>query len=182
MIELPEAVTIAKQIKSQLRGRRILSGDTGTSPHKWVFYTPERRQLEKKLSGKTVGDAAAVGRGIHVALSGGLTLVVDDFGGRVLYHQPGSRVPKKYHLLVRFDDDSLLTVAIQGWGFIALLTGRQVREHIRKRAAGLAPVGRGFTLKRFAALFESCEDRDKQRIKTFFTNGKNVAGIGNGYL
>jgi formamidopyrimidine-DNA glycosylase len=182
MIELPEAATIARQLERELPGKRSVSADTGSSPHKWVFYTPDRRQLEKTLRGRTVGGATSVGRGIHVGLSGGLTLVVDDFGGRVLYHRPGEQIPTKYHLAVRFDDDSCVTVAVQGWGFIGLLAGRPLREHIQKRAAGLSPVGRGFTLKRFYGLFADCGDQGKEPIKTFFTSGKNVAGIGNGYL
>ena len=182
MIELPEAVTIAKQMKSEVAGKRAVSCTTGTSPHKWVFYRPDRQQLERKLAGRTVADVTSVGRGIHVAMDRGLTLVVDDFGGRVFYHDPGSRPPKKYHLLIRFDDDSFVTVAIQGWGFLALLTEKQLREHVRNRASGLCPFGRGFSFKRFDALFKHCEDKEKDSIKTFFTNGKNVAGIGNGYL
>ncbi len=182
MIELPEAVTIAKQLTRELRGKRAVAADTGTSPHKWVFYTPQRSQLEKKLTGKTVSEATSVGRAINLALGPRLTLVLDDFGGRVLYHQPGDPPPKKCHLLVRFDDQSSLSVAIQGWGFIALLSPRQLREHISKRAAGLAPLGRGFTLKQFNDRLADCGDQAKDPIKTFFTSGKNIAGIGNGYL
>jgi formamidopyrimidine-DNA glycosylase len=182
MIELPEAATIAKQIKAEVRGKKVVGADTGTSPHKWVFYAPERKALETRLRGKTVDDAGFAGRAVRLSMSSGRILMVDDFGGRVTFHEPGDGLPKKYHLLLRFDDDSALSVAIQGWGFIALATERQITKRNKARAEALSPVVRRFTLKHFNSLFDPYEGNEKDPIKTFFTNGRNVAGIGNGYL
>ena len=41
MVELPEAVTIARQIDEWLKGRRIESAVRGNSPHKFAFYSGE---------------------------------------------------------------------------------------------------------------------------------------------
>jgi len=182
MIELPEAVTIARQLDAELRGKRIVSGNAGTSPHKWVFYRPARGELQQKLPDRTVGKVTAVGRGIQMQLEPGLSLIVDDFGGRVFYHSARSRLPEKYHLLLSFEDESFLTVAIQGWGFIALLTENELRERAHIRAAAVSPVDDAFTFERFNGFFDRYQDKAKDSIKTFFTNGKCVAGIGNGYL
>jgi formamidopyrimidine-DNA glycosylase len=180
MIELPEAVTIARQLNSALRGKRIVSSSTGSSAHKWVFYKPGRAEVEKRLRRTTVGEVTSTGRAVHLAVSSGRILTVDDFGGRVTYHRAGERPPKTYHLLVEFEDESYLTVAIQGWGFIALETKRQLDARSKPLATALSPVGRAFTLKRFKKRFGEASEKDP--IKTFFTNRKNVAGIGNGYL
>ena len=182
MIELPEAFTIARQLNGELERKRIVSADTGSSPHKWVFYRPSRDDLEKKLPGKAVSKVTAVGRGIHMHLQPPLVLVVDDFGGRVLYHSPGDRLPKKYHLLLEFEDNSFLTVAIQGWGFIAALTEKELKGSVHARATALSPIGKTFTLKRFNGVLDRYEEKDKDSIKTFFTNARSIAGIGNGYL
>jgi formamidopyrimidine-DNA glycosylase len=114
----------------------------------------------------------------------GRTFVVDEFGGRVLYHKAGDPPPKKYHLLVRFEDGSFLTIAIQGWGFLALLTDSGIREHARKlgRDKAVSPLAKAFTLECFMALFDHYRAKDKDSIKLFFTNGQSVAGIGNGCL
>ncbi len=40
MIELPEAVAIARQLNREILGKRISSASGGSSPHKWAFYTP----------------------------------------------------------------------------------------------------------------------------------------------
>ena len=36
-----------------------------------------------------------------------------DFEGKVLYHAPGSKVPKRYRLYITFKDDSFLTATTQ---------------------------------------------------------------------
>jgi formamidopyrimidine-DNA glycosylase len=182
MIELPEAVTIARQIDADLAGKRVVSADTGSSPHKWVFYTPPHEELEKRVAGKVIGEASGVGRAVHVKLGQDLTLFIDDFGGRILYHEPGKCLPKKFHLALTFDDDSFLTIAIQGWGFIAVATEEELREHARRRAQGLSPINVHFTEGHFYASLDRYEQKTKDSIKTFFTNGRSVSGIGNGYL
>ena len=184
MIELPEAVTIARQLNQELRGKRVVSIEAGASSHKWVFFQPSREALEERMPGKTVGEADAIGRGIHVQMEPGLVLVIDEFGGRVLYHPSVQRLPKKHHLLLGMEDQSALTVAIQGWGFIAGLTEDELRDRAKSQpsATAVSPAGNAFTLERFGGLLDRYEPKDKDSIKTFFTNGKSVAGIGNGYL
>ncbi len=67
-------------------------------------------------------------------------------------------------------------------GLIALLTHEQLAEHARARAHALSPVGKTFTLEGFEELSERYEEAHTDGIETFFTNGKSVAGIGNGLL
>jgi len=43
MIELPEAVSIAKQLNKTIKEKRTVEASTGDTPHKWVFYKPERK-------------------------------------------------------------------------------------------------------------------------------------------
>ena len=178
MIELPEAVAIARQLSKALKGRRVVSANAGNSPHKWVWYRPSREALGAKLPGRAVSGASAVGRGITLGFTQELALVVADFGGRVLYHAPGTKLPKKYHACLDFDDGSSLTVAIQGWGFIKV----EPREAAEAASAAVSPVGRAFTVARLGKLLDGCERREKDSIKTFFIKGKSIAGIGNGYL
>ncbi len=182
MIELPEAVSIAKQLGKTIRGKIIVEADTGDSPHKWVGYKPERKKLEKLLQGKKIGEIISVGRSIQIGIGQDEALVVDEFGGKVLFQEPGSQPPKKYHLLLKFDDDSFLTVAIQGWGFFSTRTEWKKTKWTILRADAISPADPAFTVKRFNELMDRYEDKEKERLKTFFTNGKSVAGIGNGYL
>ena len=99
MIELPEAVAISRQLNQTIRGKRIVESNTGDSVHKWVFYKPSREKLEKLLPKKNIGEVTSVGRGIHIGLEPDQALVIDEFGGKLLYHDPGKILPKKYHLI-----------------------------------------------------------------------------------
>ena len=182
MIELPEAVAIAAQLNQTIRGKRIVESNTGDSVHKWVFYKPSREKLEKLLLKKNIGEVTSAGRGIHIGLEPDQALVIDEFGGKLLYHNPGNMLPKKYQLFLKFEDDSFFTVAIQGWGFISTLREWEQTKWTRLRANAISPADASFTVKRFIDLCEHYEDKEKDSIKTFFTNGKSVAGIGNAYL
>ncbi|MBN1348155.1 hypothetical protein JXJ21_01975 [candidate division KSB1 bacterium] len=182
MIELPEAVTIARQLNEAIGGKRVIGADTGSSSHKWVFYAPSRGEVETELPGCVVDEVNASGRAIRMVMKSGKALAVDDFGGRVLYHRAGERLPKKYHLKIDFEDNSFITVAIQGWGFIALLTESERRERLGHRATAISPTDENFTSECFEKLLIEYEEKDKEPVKLFFTNGKSVAGIGNGYL
>ncbi|UCC39322.1 MAG: hypothetical protein JSV96_16235 [Candidatus Aminicenantes bacterium] len=182
MIELPEAVTLARQLNETIKGKRIVEGSAGESTHKWVFYKPCREKLAKLLPGKKVGDVTSAGRSIHIGLEPNEMLVIDEFGGKVLYHDPGAGLPKKYHLFLKFEDNSFFTVAIQGWGFISTLTEWKQSKWVILRSNAISPFGVEFTSERFIDLVERYEDKEKDSIKTFFTNGRSVAGIGNSYL
>jgi len=182
MIELPEAVTIARQLNETIKDKRIVEGNAGESPHKWVFYKPSREKLAKLFLKKSIGEVFSAGRSIHIGLEPNQELVIDEFGGKLLYHDPGAGLPKKYHLFLKFEDDSFFTVAIQGWGFISTLTEWEQSKWVILRSNAISPFGVKFTSERFIDLFECYEDKENNSIKTFFTNGKSVAGIGNSYL
>jgi len=147
-----------------------------------VFYKPSRKKLEKLLTNKNIGEVTSVGRSIHIGLEPDQALVIDEFGGKLLYHDPGTMLPKKYHFFLKFEDDSFFTLAIQGWGFISSRREWEQTKWTRLRASAISPADVSFTVKRFIDLCEHYEDKEKDSIKTFFTNGKSVAGIGNAYL
>ncbi len=182
MIELPEAVSISMDLNETIRGKRMIAAGTGEGAHKWVTYQPSREELTAWLVGKTVGEVSSKGRSIHIGMESGQALVIDEFGGKVLYSDPESEAPKKHHLLTVFDDESCLTISIQGWGFLSTLTEWKHSKWTRLRARALSPNGSDFTLENFFRAVETYPDKEKDSIKTFFTNGKSVAGIGNGYL
>ena len=121
MFELPEFVTLARQMNDTLQGKTIRSGQLGNSPHKFVWYNRSHDEFENLTRGKTVGKAWAKGKWLFLPLEPGYVLLLGECGGKLLYHPPGSKLPKKYHLYVTFDDDSFLTATTQ------LLPGRMSR-------------------------------------------------------
>src|SRR5512138_3429143 len=119
MIELPEAVTIARQIDETLKGKRIVGAIRGFSPHKFAFYsspvTPngssgEPEDYERILAGKEVAGARPYAGMILVAAEPDYTVVLGCGGEKILYHQTEATLPKKHQLLLHFVDGSYLTV------------------------------------------------------------------------
>lgn len=182
MIELPEAVAISKKLNETIRGKRMVAAGTGEGTHKWIFYQPSREELAVWLVGKTVIEVFAKGRGVHFGMGTEQEFVVDEFGGKILYTEPDAEPPKKHHLLTVFDDGSCLTVTIQGWGFLSTLPEWKRNTWTRLRTHALSPIEPNFTLENFSSLIKNYPDKEKDSAKTFFTNGRSVAGIGNGYL
>ena len=120
MFELPEFVTLAKQMNDALKGKTIQRGQLGNSPHKFVWYNRSHDEFERLTKGKIVGEARAKGKWLFIPLEPGYMLLLGECGGKTLYHAPGSKVPKKYHLYITFEDDSFLTTTTQMWGAIEL--------------------------------------------------------------
>jgi hypothetical protein len=42
MIELPEVLTIVKQMNDEIKGKKIEYGNCGNSPHKFAWYSREK--------------------------------------------------------------------------------------------------------------------------------------------
>ena len=180
MIELPEALTIARQMNDELNGKKIESGNCGNSHHKFAFYNRESEEYKELLAGKTVGEVTGHGNWIFAPLEPGFMLVLGCMGGRILFHQNEDTLPKKYHLMLRFEDDTYLTVTIQMWGFIKLM--EESESEIVSLRSALTPISDEFTYARFKQLLEDYEERDKKSIKYFMISASGISGIGNSYL
>ncbi len=133
MFELPEYVILARQMNETLKGKTVQSGSLGNSPHKFVWYNRTHDEFAELTKGKSIGVAKVKGRWLFLPLDPGFILVLGECGGKILYHQPGAKLPKKYHLYLTFDDDSLLTVTTQMWGAMELYEkGEELkREYIK---------------------------------------------------
>ena len=109
MFELPEVVTLVRQMRESLAGKTIRAGSLGNSPHKFVWYNRTHEEFAELTQGKTVGEATARGRWLFLPLEPGYVLVIGECGGKVLLHGAGAKMPRKYHLHLAFEDGSFLT-------------------------------------------------------------------------
>jgi len=179
MFELPEMVTLCRQINDTLRGRAILRGELGNSPHKFVWYNRTPEEFERLTRGKTVGEATSRGRWLFVPLEPGYVLVLGECGGKVLFHPPRSKFPKKYHLHLIFEDESFLTVTTQMWGAMELY--EQGAEQDRHYVKGMrtTPVEPEFTFDYFDTLVENLATGKKRSAKALLTQDQIIPGLGN---
>ena len=113
MFELPEFITLAKQMNETLTGKIIQKGQLGNSPHKFVWYNRSHEEFDRLTKGKIIGKAYAKGKWLFIPLDPGYVLLLGECGGKVLFHPQGAKMPKKYHLHLTFEDDSFLTATTQ---------------------------------------------------------------------
>lgn len=179
MFELPEYVILARQINDTLRGKCIQKGQLGNSPHKFLWYNRTHDEFEQLTQGKVVGEARARGRWLFVPLEPGYMLLLGECGGKVLYHAPGSKLPKKYHLYVTFEDGSFLTATTQMWGAMELYEegDEQDREYIKGMRT--TPIEPEFTFEYFDALVEDVIAGEKRSAKGLLTQDQLIPGLGN---
>ena len=179
MFELPEYVTLARQMNGVLPGKTIQRGQLGNSPHKFVWYNRSHDEFEGLTQGKKVGRATSRGRWLFLPLEPGYVLLLGECGGKVLYHPPDARIPAKYHLFLTFEDGSFFTVTTQMWGAMELYEAgeEQNRQYVVDMRP--TPVEPAFTFDYFAALLDELAQGEKRSAKALLTQDQIIPGLGN---
>jgi formamidopyrimidine-DNA glycosylase len=179
MFEIPEFVTLARQINDTLTGKIIRRGVLGNKPHKFVWYNQTPAEFERLTSGKTVGQAWAKGKWLFIPLEPGYVLVFGECGGKFLYHPPGEKAPDTYHLYLSFEDGSGFSATTQMWGAMELF--ERGREQERQYIQGMRPTPAEpeFTFDYFDALIDTLLAGEKRSLKSLLTQDQLIPGLGN---
>ncbi len=179
MFELPEYITLARQMNQTLPGKTIQQGNLGNSPHKFVWYNRTHEEFEALTRGKRVGMGHAKGRWLSLDLEPGYKLLLGECGGKVHYHEPGVSMPVKFHLLLTFNDGSALTIMTAMWGAMELYESGQELE--RKYIKGMrpTPVDPEFSFEYFSLLIDELKQGAKRSIKSLLTQDQLIPGLGN---
>lgn len=182
MIELPEAWIIAQQMNEELKGKQIQSAVRGNVSHKFAFYSGSAEEYEAILEGKTMDEATGHGSILLASLRPNYVLVLGGGGERILFHESASTLPKKHHLLLHYQDDTYLTVTVQGWGNVLLVHRTQLAEHPYVGKERISALSDAFSFEFFEGLFRELDEGDSRSVKFFIISDPGVWGVGNGYL
>lgn len=178
-MELPEAVTVARQMNDVLPGKQVLCADLKDcdSLIRQTFVNMHRFDV----TGTTVGAVLSKGKWIFIRLDPGLWLLTAlETSGQILYHLGPDGVPAKYNLRLQFHDDTCLTVRIVGWGFLHVVPADQLESHFFTRNLGISPLDEAeFRAATFRRLLAEVPGKS---VKEFFLDQTRVAGVGNGYM
>ena len=111
----------------------VSSMDHWATPHKLVWYNRKPAEFAAILKGKTLGRPHSRGRWLFIPLQPGYVLVFGECGGKILRHESGSWLPKKYHLTLQFENGSFLSATTQMWGAMELYEeGKELeRQYIK---------------------------------------------------
>jgi formamidopyrimidine-DNA glycosylase len=179
MFELPELLTISEQLDETVQGKIVSEGNLGNSPHKFVWYNRKPAEFAGLVHGKVVGESSVKGRWLFIPLEPAYKLVLGEFGGKILYHPAGDNIPDKYHLYIRFDDGSALTVMTQMWGAMELYEAGQEQERQYVKNMRVTPADPEFTFDYFTNVLDELKAGEKRSVKSLLTQDQLLPGLGN---
>jgi formamidopyrimidine-DNA glycosylase len=182
MIELPEALVIARQMNEAIAGKQIASAMRGNAPHKFAFYTRSAEEYAEILKERRIGPARGHGGLILIPAEPEYLLAVGGGGERIALHRDEKTLPKKHQLLLHFTDGGYLTVTVQGWGAAMLFHDSEVPDHPWVGKPGVSPLSDAFTYEYFEGRFGELKENDPSSVKFFVISKPGVWGVGNGCL
>lgn len=179
MFELPEFMTLAKQMNETLQGKSIRRGELGNSTHQFVWYNQTSEEFVELTRGKTVGEVRTRGKWLFVPLEPGYMLLIGECGGKLLYHFADSQLPKKHHLSIAFEDGSFLTATTQMWGAYELYERGEEQNRQYVKGMRTTPVDEEFTFDYFSRLIDDLIPEGTRSAKGLLTQDQIIPGLGN---
>jgi formamidopyrimidine-DNA glycosylase len=183
MIELPEALTLARQFNDELKGKIIASGIRGSSPHKFAFTGKHNdHEFASIIREKEMGISRAEGWIMITEINPGYLLSLGCGGERIRYHTSESTLPKNHQLLLNFQGGTFLTVTVSGWGEVRLLEQSDLPNHPHLKKGAVSPLSEAFTYEYFDGLFHDLPEGKRVSAKSFIVSEPGLWGVGNGCL
>jgi formamidopyrimidine-DNA glycosylase len=179
VFELPETLTLTRQMRESVEGRTVLRGRLGNTPHKFVWYNRTHDEFAALTAGRTAGAASAMGRWMFLPLGSSLTMVFGECGGRLLFHPAGTGPPPKYHLLLEFVDGTALSMTTQMWGAMELFEHGAEKDRHYIKGMRPTPVDPGFTPAYLSCLVEEQNAAGRRPVKGLLTQDQLIPGLGN---
>lgn len=180
MLELPEASSIAQQIKDTLKGKRIARVLAGYSPHKFAWYYGDPEKFNDLLIGKTIDGADGYGGLVEIKAGGTCILFGDGVGLR--FHVKDAKRAPKHQLLIEFADASALSASVQMYGGLgAFAEGDLDNPYYTVAREKPSPLSKEFDEEYFMRMISQPE-LQKLSAKAFLATEQRIPGLGNGVL
>jgi len=179
MLELPESYTIAKQLNSTIKGKRITKAIANHSPHKLAWYNGDPNDYNSLLSNKTITDCVNHAGMVEVQVEDAAIAFSD--GVNIRYFEAGEKLPQKHQLHLAFDDDTSLVCSLQMYGGLcAFKQGTYDNMFYSAAKNKVSPLSDEFTLDYFLSKID--ENTAKKSAKAFLATEQRIPGLGNGAL
>jgi len=179
MIELPEAITLGRQLNEALTGKMITDVFNSNSPHKFTFFTGDPLKYKQLLVGKKIMSAKAYGIFVDIILEDHIRISLSD-GINFHYGNASSQIPSKYQLLLTFDNECFLAFTVAMYGGIAIYQGMFDNKYYNKSMDSISPLSERFDKTYFENLINK-ETKDIS-VKALLATEQRIPGVGNGVL
>ncbi|QNK39795.1 DNA-formamidopyrimidine glycosylase family protein [Caproicibacter fermentans] len=177
MMELPEAITIARQMNDAVFGKRVRRVLPPSKAHKFCWYAGDPAEYDAAVSGSTIRSAEGFGIFAELAFDNGKRLCFNDGVNARLVNRADA--PKNYQLLIEFDDGTALVFTVAMYGGIILHDGTYDNEYYLKSRTAISPFS-----DRFEPYYRKLKAGSKPALsaKAFLATEQRFPGIGNGVL
>lgn len=179
MLELPEVTVFKDQANKLLAGKVITEVFPPTNLHKFAFFNGDPLAYKDLLTGRKILSANGKGMFINIVMDNDTVITLGD-GVNTEYGEPSSDLPKKYQLLLTFDDESFLVFTIAMYGMIYAFKGEFDNKYYTKSMESISPLSEEFDRAYFEKLFAN-EKKDIS-AKAFLASEQRIPGVGNGVL
>ncbi len=179
MLEIPESITIAKQLNETIKGKVIRYAIANQSEHKFAWYYGNPESYTELLEDQIIGDSYARAGMLEIQ-AGDIRIVMTD-GVSLRFYDDHTTAPKKNQLYLEFEDDSALIATIQMYGGIwAYREGEFQNAYYLGACEKPSVFSKEFTYDYFKSLNTS--NLAKKSVKAFLATEQRIPGLGNGVL
>jgi formamidopyrimidine-DNA glycosylase len=180
MIEIPEAVTLARQLGDALGGKRVRTAAAATAPHAFAWYHGDPAAYGARLAGRAIGAVRSHGGFVEIDVDDARLLFAEGVVLRAL--GSGDARPKKHQLLVEFEDGSALAASVQMYGGLWAIaaTGFENPYYDAARSKP-SPLSEAFDRTHFDRLCGEPAVRGLS-AKALLATEQRIPGFGNGVL
>jgi len=179
MLELPEAQTIAKQVRETLARKVITNAVAATSPHGFAWYYGDHSLYGQMLAGKKITGAESYG-GRPEIWAEDMRISFGD-GVNVRYYAAGAKLPAKHQLLIEFEGGDAICCTVQMYGGMWVFpdgTNEDFYYLVSKEKP--SPLSPDFDDDYFNSLLT--DETRKLSAKAFLATEQRIPGLGNGVL
>ena len=177
MLEFPEVVTIAAEMRESLVGKTVLNVLPPTKEHKFCWFAGDPNEYGARMRSARVAGADGFGSYAEFTLDNGLLFSYHDGSNARLL--PRADAPKDYQLLIEFTDGSALVFTVAMYGGILLHDETFDNAYYKRSRAAVSPLSDAFG-GYFRRVFS--ESKPSLSAKAFLATEQRFPGIGNGVL
>lgn len=179
MIEIPEAQTLARQLRETIGGREITEVEAAHSQHGFAFYFGDPVEYSKLLAGKRIDDVYA--RAGQVEIRAEDARVVFNDGVNMRYLTAEAKVPARHQLYIGFADGGKIVCTVQMYGgMLAFPAGAHDNFYYRVAGEKPSPLSGEFDEAYFERIF--AQAAPKLSVKACLATEQRIPGLGNGCL
>jgi formamidopyrimidine-DNA glycosylase len=179
MIEIPESVTLSKQLAEVFVGKTLRHVQAAQTRHGFAFYNPEPEEYPMILCGKTLTAVNSLGGQVELVFED-MHLVFND-GVTPRYLSLDDPEPAKHQLLLRFEDGSGFFCTIRMYGGLMIYPhGETDTEYYLVSRDKPSPLTKGFDRAYFQTIVDGADK--KLSAKALLATEQRIPGLGNGVL